>query len=665
MRNTFLISLILVMTLKALVTASAPTPIDKMSLSQLEDRAEQISGELAQLPNPSMRSGTGTIGFRSKWHPDANHREWIKIDLGGEFMIDEIILVPLIRRDAEGNFLADGVPHNFVIRVGTDEDLVGKVVARYHKPDGTFSGSAPLVISLNPTVASWVKLEAVTLSQRNFDGHYVLQLSEMLVFHQDVNVALRRCVETSSESRGVESAWGSLYLTDGQMPYLMDAAGGNPSVAYLSFSAEEHVFTMDLGKAYPLSEVHLHSLEQGDMVPQSAADGIGVPGQLQILGANRADFQDAVTLLELGPTDLRGSGPIKMWPFPETTCRYVRFVADAPLIRETNETLFKVGFAEIALFSAGQNIALGTNVELDSFNEKPRRSGKSLTDGNNLYGAILPIRNWLEGLARRHALELEKSLVTEELAVRYGRQKRNLKRVGWLAAVLGIGIVATILINWVTRRRYVAKLKERLAADLHDELGADVHAIGLLSDAADTAHASPEEWKTLHRRIREMTERTGIAIRHCANMIEAKGLVIGLAEDMRRAARRSMGRFHHEITMEGEGYLDQLPAQTRLDLLLFYKECLVNISRHSGATGFGTELIASPESLQLTVSDNGTGIAETEGVKVPPSLQRRAKLLGARVEIVQVQGEGTRIKLTLKPRRRLFFRRKNQSLLSL
>ena len=35
---------------------------------------------------------------------------------------------------------------------------------------------------------------------------------------------------------------------------------------------------------------------------------------------------------------------------------------------------------------------------------------------------------------------------------------------------------------------------ERFAADLHNELGANIHTIGLLSDAATDAQDSKEEW---------------------------------------------------------------------------------------------------------------------------------------------------------------------------
>jgi len=109
----------------------------------------------------------------------------------------------------------------------------------------------------------------------------------------------------------------------------------------------------------------------------------------------------------------------------------------------------------------------------------------------------------------------------------------------------------------------------------------------------------------LHQRIRAVTERTGTAMRHCTAMQEASGLYAGLRADMERAAVRIMAQLEHDISVEGEEFLEQLKPRTRVDLFLFYKECLVNISRHSGATQFSTRLRAGPREIHLAVRDNG------------------------------------------------------------
>jgi signal transduction histidine kinase len=48
-------------------------------------------------------------------------------------------------------------------------------------------------------------------------------------------------------------------------------------------------------------------------------------------------------------------------------------------------------------------------------------------------------------------------------------------------------------------QRVIDETRKRIAADLHDELGADLHAIGLLSDLALSARAAPERLGDLLR----------------------------------------------------------------------------------------------------------------------------------------------------------------------
>jgi hypothetical protein len=115
----------------------------------------------------------------------------------------------------------------------------------------------------------------------------------------------------------------------------------------------------------------------------------------------------------------------------------------------------------------------------------------------------------------------------------------------------------------------------------------------MLSDLADDSKEDPGELSMLHQRIRSMTERSGTAVRHFADLLNANGLYTDLASDIRRASERIMAKFEQDVTIEGEAHIGRLKPITSFDLFLFYKECLVNISRHSGATLFSTRLVAT------------------------------------------------------------------------
>ena len=211
----------------------------------------------------------------------------------------------------------------------------------------------------------------------------------------------------------------------------------------------------------------------------------------------------------------------------------------------------KIGFSEIEIYSKGKNVALGKKVQASFDAISGERTVDALTDGWNLYGDVLPVRQWMNELAQRYKLEKERPDIIAELRVRYDRQQGRLKLITWLAAVLAVGIIITILVMRIIRMRQIALIRERLAADLHDELGADIHTIGLLSDLAASTTDDAEELKTLHRRIRSETERSATAVRHCTNMLDADGLYADLKEDMERASRRIMAKLDHSLEITG------------------------------------------------------------------------------------------------------------------
>ncbi|MGB6219943.1 sensor histidine kinase [Haloferula sp.] len=491
------------------------------------------------------------------------------------------------------------------------------------------------------------------MSPRAWDGLYTLQLSEILVFSGEENIALRQPVDVSSTKATSGPGWNKKFLVDGFVPYLMDAASGEQSVAFVSQIGIGNTpfLTMDLGEVEQLDRIHYHAIDLSDTVPQAIPDDFGVPGKILLEGANQSDFSDAKPMVQIRLDSIYDKGAIIMRRFPAIACRYVRLTASDPYIfRHPRITGTQFGAAEIEFFADGRNVAYGRTFEADFPAGGPPRLFAALTDGRNLYGEILATRNWLNQLAKRHDLEVERPMIIAELDRRYSRQRANLDKLGWLVAFLAVGIVFTILIDRIIRMRQIARIRVRLAADLHDELGANLHTIGLLGDLISGARDSPEEIDTLSRRIRSETDRSSIAVRHCSNMLAAKELYQDILAEMQRASNRIMARLEHEILIEGEEHIKALAPRTRADLFLFYKECLINISRHSGASKYTTELKATAKEIHLKISDNGRGLDTSEKKKVPSSLKRRSKLLGATVKVGSPPEGGTHIELNLRTR---------------
>ena len=627
------------------------------SISKHKQQLAEIDSQLTRLANYNPRSGVGVGGYRSSRQNQAHHLEWVEIDLGQTYKIDEVILVPEIRRSTNTILLTDGFPEAFRILAGTAADQKGKVIASYTSDDNILPRIAPLVIACDDIEASWIRLEATTLSPRAWNGGYALHLFEMLVFSGHENVALHQPVKASSQNVLASDKYNPALLVDGFLPYVMDTAKGERSPAFVATSSPDQpgYLSIDLGKAQTLDQVHLHAVDLSDAIPQKRFNNFGMPRHMIVEGANAEDFNDAITLTEFKVASVFEAGPILMKRFPAFSCRYVRLRVLEPNIELSPEAgapaYSNIGFAEIELFSNGINVAKAKqangNYGFSTFN----RSYASLTDGRNFYGDILPIRQWLNELALRHELERQRPQLALRLNELYEEQKSQLNRLIALAVILAAAMIVTLLVTRMTRMRQLAKIRLRLAADLHDELGANLHTIGLLSDLAVESREDEEAFADIQRRIRSEADRSGAEVRGCMDLLALRNYYENLEADMQRAARRIMAKLDHELIIEGEPYLKKLKPRVRVDLFLFYKECLVNISRHASATAFSSHLSADKAGVRLIIRDNGIGIDEQQDGMTPKSLERRAGLLRAKVRIDHPAEGGTVVTLTIPAKR--------------
>ncbi len=633
--------------------AASQGQVATLSIDQLEHQLRAVDSELDRLANYSLRSGVGSIGYRSPRSSTATvQNEWVQINLEETCSIDQIVLVPSIWRDAENGFRAIGFPLAFRILAGDGQRT--NVVATFDAEDDLLPRIAPLVVDAGSINASWVRVDVLQKTPIAFNRAHCIELSELMVFDGQENVALRKPVSASSIPRKEIGARKREYLVDGQVPYIMDAAKGEPSFAFVSEvgAGERPELRIDLGSVLPLNRIHLHAVDLTDSVPQSTPSGFGVPRQFVVEGATKPDFSDAIQLVDYETGSIYDVGPIIMRRFSETPCRYVRLTAIKPYIHTDEEQSgTRIGFAELELFSRGQNVALGKRASANFSLESRYRSFAALTDGCNLYGRILPVRDWLNQLARRHDLESQRPILAAELSKRYAGQRARLTQMTWLVMLLVIVVVLSITVERLLHVRHLSRIRERYAADLHDELGANVHTIGLLGDVALSSLEDPERLKRTLMQSRDLTERTGTAVRHCMDMQELHDRPGGIRHDIERVSRRILADFRYDISITGREFLDSLKPRKRSGVLLFYKECLVNISRHSDAEQVQTQLDANRKRVVLTVHDDGRGLPCGRENTVPHSLKRRAKLMGARVDVESAAGKGTCVKLTVRTRR--------------
>lgn len=259
------------------------------------------------------------------------------------------------------------------------------------------------------------------------------------------------------------------------------------------------------------------------------------------------------------------------------------------------------------------------------------------------------MEDWLRGLSRRREIEQE--------LVQIGAERQREMVLLTAAAgrwVGGILFVLAVALGWWlqrrarARRREVEALRQRIAGDLHDEIGSNLASIALLSQMAQRqagdAHADLAE-------INRVARETAGSMRDIVWLIRpgAAGAEDFVAKLRETAAVMLAGL---EWQFDDEGFDAPLSLEWKREVLLLFKETLHNIRRHAGARHVGIRLTEENDELVLQISDDGAGFdpqAVTTGYGLN-SQRQRAQVLGGAWGIDSTPGKGTVVTLRAKLR---------------
>lgn len=227
-----------------------------------------------------------------------------------------------------------------------------------------------------------------------------------------------------------------------------------------------------------------------------------------------------------------------------------------------------------------------------------------------------------------------------------------LSEMAWFhLALLGLAGGGLYLAYRLRLERHLETVRFRLrvARDLHDEVGAGLSAIALMSDAAVRSEG-------LDAGTRSGLERIGASARKMVGQVRDIAWAIGPEADragefgtrMQDAAAELLPGVRVAFDFDRESAPAPLEMAARRDLLLAYKEALHNVARHSAASTVSVRLVRRGRQLELTVTDDGRGF-DPDAVRIGTglkSLAERAARLGGTLEILSASGEGTKIRLT-------------------
>jgi signal transduction histidine kinase len=619
--------------------------------------AERLTLTLAlpALPAAPEPEFTQRLGWHSHFSNSADTVEWVDLRLAQREALDAVVL---IAPASGGSATAPGYgfPLRFRVELFSGHDLSERtIIADQTREDFPNPGWLPVVIPAHGVVAGKVRITATRLFRE--DERHLFALGEVMLLHGNRNLgslieAIGPVAVLASSSQGSRPAWGRINLVDGQS-VLGPPLGVKPSPAlgFRSKPASERSerrgqeVSVDLGSAVAIDEVRLFPAHPPEF---AHSHGYGYPVRYQI---ELRETIAATPVILTPPPSGNYSGPpgdnVVTLMAGGQIARHIGLTVLEPHVSNGSAVL---ALAEMQVWSGGKNVALGKTVSASDSTETGGWSKAALVDGFTSRADILDWPEWLAGLSkRREAVQQIASIETRQLQLVQQWQHYGL---GALAVLIVAGIAAAIAWSMRQRRarlREMESLRQRIARDLHDEIGSSLGSIALITQDILASNDDPAQTRDDLTEIKHIADETVSAMRDITRLIQSDRYGSDdLATLLRETASRLLRTIPHTLTVEAGTSSRKLPVDRQRDLILMFKEALHNITRHAEATEVAIKLKQTADSLVLTIQDNGKGFdpaAVTGGMGLT-NLRRRAEKQQGRVDIASTS-RGTTLTLTL------------------
>ncbi len=150
--------------------------------------------------------------------------------------------------------------------------------------------------------------------------------------------------------------------------------------------------------------------------------------------------------------------------------------------------------------------------------------------------------------------------------------------------------------------------RDRLSADMHDDLGSGVTAIRLMSEIVKSKMKN-EQLPELDKISNSANELLGKMNSIIWTMKSSNDSVESLAAYLRAYATEYFDGTNIECTVDVQQIIEhELSGEKRRNIFLSFKETLNNILKHAQATKVHITIHADENTLTVTIHDNGVGI---------------------------------------------------------
>lgn len=630
-------------------------------LKEIQAEISTLQPTLAALPDIPIDDQGGTGGYAGI-HPRAvpvqGERHAVELRWPAVAKVDQVALVPARRYTTQGLDAQYGLPDEFSVEL---IDAAGEVVSKIARERETRSHPIrkghPFFYQISPPVeCAGIRISAARLlPDPEGEGAFVHAWAEVFAFEEGENIA--RGSEVKSIGGVTPPApwhWSPDFLVDGQTPLGLPEvpAAEHRNIGWLSEGRNDPnkpaSLVVDLGDAMEVDSVRLLPAKR----PTSdLPSGFGFPTKLSISISDSADPNLAESWKPVTATELRNPGhnPV-LFPFEPVRGRYVKVEA-VQLWKAFESYPAFFALSEVEVLSGDDNKALGRGVRssdgmLNLIAPGGRYwSGAALSDGYGPEGKLVSVPEWM-GL-------LDKRLITEtrlhDLQAEANEVTAAWRRAGlWVFAILGVAGAFTIIALPIRYRiqanRELLKVRERIAGDLHDEVGSNLGSIQMFADLAEGRAGPSEELK----RIQRIAAETVSAVRDIVWLLRPGGdHRIGTVEHLRETSSIMLEMLTWKFQVNEDAWQVELPEEDTRHLFLFFREALHNILRHAKASKVDIRVDKTEGHFQIRIADDGVGIdpAKIERPATLRALRQRTTALGAELQVKSNAGQGTQLTL--------------------
>lgn len=226
----------------------------------------------------------------------------------------------------------------------------------------------------------------------------------------------------------------------------------------------------------------------------------------------------------------------------------------------------------------------------------------------------------------------------------------------WFRSLMGIsvcGLVYGVYRYQLSQAIKVVKLRNRIALDLHDEIGSTLNSIAFFGEVANQLMEDNDKARPVLSRMSTHAKEVVESMSDIVWSLNSKNdSFVHLVDRLQSFATNLLEPKGCQIDFHRPANIQDIKPETeqRRNLYLILKEAINNSAKYAEASRFWVHFDIRGNELSIEVGDNGKGfdMAKDPTGNGLESMQARAKNMGAKWKLESRPMKGTRLNLTVK-----------------